>query len=312
VNLDMIRLQVRCPPPPLRTPRSGAVIIDLHGVSLTNGARSEQIPSTRFANVAFSPSPPASRAQGLSGSVALLTADCQRVVFASSLLEEEIASVMLSLGSLSSMDETVPDSSRFGSSPSFPVTKSTALPLPLRMLVNRIESANKPSSGHPTSGTVVVTIDIPSVYADVSKPLLDGLQLWADDVSQLVERIFGVAGETTDTERAESRTPSLIGSRFFAKSRRYGSKSSVESSAGLSGPPADMPSESVVKIAVSEGSVIKFSQTLIPNKPCVVHVVLKLPREENVSSVRPFNIVASDVDVLIELKPEGQVSRIIF
>jgi autophagy-related protein 2 len=309
VNLDMIRLQIRCPPPPLRAPRSGAVIIDLHGVSLTSGAKSEQKSAVRISNAAFSPSP----AARLSGSAALVTADCQRVVFASSLLEEEIASVMLSLGSLSSMDETVSDSSRFGSSPSSPVTKSAAaLPLPLRMLVSRIESENKPSSsGHPTSNTVVVTIDVPSVYADVSKPLIDGLQLWADDVSQLVERIFGVAGDT-DTEKAESRTPSLIGSRFFANSRRHGSKSSEESSAGFSGPPADVPSESVIKIAVSEGSAIQFSQALIPNKPCVAYVVLRLPREGNPPSVRPFNIVASDVDVLIELKPEGKVSRIIF
>jgi autophagy-related protein 2 len=42
-------------------------------------------------------------------------------------------------------------------------------------------------------------------------------------------------------------------------------------------------------------------------------VRLKLPREEEKSpTVRPFDIVASDVDVLIELKPEGKVSRIIF
>jgi len=250
----MIRLQVRCPPPPSRAPRSGAVILDLHGISLYNGARSEQKLATRFANVASSSSPPASRAQDLSRSVALLTADYQRVVFATSLLEEDVASVILSFGSLSSLDETIPDSSRFGSSPSSPVSKSTATALPLRLLVSRTESTTKPSSsGLPASGTIVVTMDVPSVHADMSKSLLDGLQLWADDVSQLVDRTFGGTGDT-DTEKAESRNPSLIGSRFFAKSRRYGSKSSEESSVGFSGPHADVPSETVIKIALSEGS----------------------------------------------------------
>lgn len=91
----------------------------------------------------------------------------------------------------------------------------------------------------------------------MSKPLLDGLQLWADDVAQLVERTFGGAGGDTGTEKAESRNPSLIGSRFFAKPSRYGSKSS-QSSTGSSGAHTKTSSEIVIKVVVSEGSTIQF------------------------------------------------------
>jgi autophagy-related protein 2 len=95
----------------------------------------------------------------------------------------------------------------------------------------------------------------------MSKSLLDGLQLWADDVSQLMERTFGSICDT-DTERAESRNPSLIGSRFFAKSRRYGSKSSEASSTGFNEACAEAPSETVIKFAFSEGSVVQIVANL--------------------------------------------------
>lgn len=45
----------------------------------------------------------------------------------------------------------------------------------------------------------------------------------------------------------------------------------------------------------------------------VVTVRLLLPREtdEQIVAVRPFDMVASDVDVLLELKPEGKVRSFI-
>ena len=42
----------------------------------------------------------------------------------------------------------------------------------------------------------------------------------------------------------------------------------------------------------------------------VVAVRLLVPRGEAGEIVRPFDIAASDVDVLLELKPEGKVSRV--
>jgi autophagy-related protein 2 len=109
-----------------------------------------------------------------------------------------------------------------------------------------------------------------------------------------MERTFGSICDT-DTERASSRNPSLIGSRFFAKSRRYGSKSSEASSTGFNEACAEAPSETVIKFAFSE-----------------VFVRLRLPREDEKSSpMRPFDIFASDVDLLIELMPEGKDETVI-
>jgi autophagy-related protein 2 len=181
------------------------------------------------------------------------------MVVAGALLGEEVASAIISSGSLASADDAGTEPSRFGSSRSPPMTISTAIPLPLQILVGHAGSA--PSTKPPT---VVLTIDVPSIHAEISKSLLDGLQLWADDVSQLVERKFGGGGET-DTDKAESRNPSLIGSRFFAQSRRYGNKSSEESGNGFSDPP-EVPSEAVIKVAVSEGST---SILLRPELSCI-------------------------------------------
>ena len=232
--------------------------MDLRGIRLSDGTGSERKPGIKFADSPSAPS--ASHARKLSDHDALLTAQCQRVVVAASLAGDATARVILSLGSLSSLDEAVPESSRFGTDISSPVTKPITDALPLRIFLSQTKTAAEQScSRAPTSNTLIVIVDVPSVHADISKPLLDGLQLWVDDVSQLVERTLGGVAEETDTERAESRTPSLIGSRFFAKSRRHGCRCSDETSNEFTGAHVDSPSETMVKIVLSEGSVIQHS-----------------------------------------------------
>jgi autophagy-related protein 2 len=97
-----------------------------------------------------------------------------------------------------------------------------------------------------TNPTLALSVDVPSVHAIMSKPVLDGLQYWGDDVTQLLERTYG---SDTDTGKAESRDTSLIGSRFFAKSRS-GSGSGISANSG------EASHETVVKIAVCEGRTI--------------------------------------------------------
>lgn len=241
VHLEMIRLQARCPPPRLRPPRSGAFIVDLHGIRLHSGSVPERKPAARFSNPSVLSSPP--HPQELSGRTPLLTADCQRLVIAVSLVREEHASTIVSLGPLSN---EIADTARFDAGASPGMVHAT--PLPIRISVGRSEAPSAIS-------TVAVTADVPSVHVNLSKSLLDGLQLWADDVSQLVEATFGGSSGDTDTERADSRNPSLIGSRFFAKSKGHGSKSSVESSS-LN---PETRSETVVKTMLSEGSRVPVS-----------------------------------------------------
>lgn len=96
-------------------------------------------------------------------------------------------------------------------------------------------------------GTLVITADIPSVHVNLDKSLVDGLQYWVDDVSQLVERTFGDKAKDSASERGISRNSSLLGSHFFAQS-------SGGSEAEFSPRPAgEAASETVVKLSVSEG-----------------------------------------------------------
>ena len=97
------------------------------------------------------------------------------------------------------------------------------------------------------SGTLVITTDIPSVCVGLNKPLLDGLQYWVDDVSQLVERTFGERLKDSASERGLSRNSSLLGSHYFAQS-------SGESESGISSKPAgESAGETIVKLSVAEG-----------------------------------------------------------
>jgi autophagy-related protein 2 len=84
----------------------------------------------------------------------------------------------------------------------------------------------------------------------LEKPVFDGLQIWADSVTQAVTAVT----EDTETEVAQSRNPSLIGSRFFARSRRVGSRGSDESSFGTTAT-TPIQSETAVKVIVAEGRV---------------------------------------------------------
>lgn len=237
LNLEMLRLQIRCSPPRGHAPRSGAFVVDLHTIALKSGGGSERKGGARFSDHGIASSPPPRSRQAVSRK-RLLSIDVQRLLLAVSLVSGDRASAILSLGPLAAKNEGL-DAFGMGTSPRMP---SLLAPLPARVEIGR-------SEGPSIISTVAVTVDIPSVHVDLSKPLLDGLQLWADDISQLVEMKFGESTSDTDTERADSKSPSLIGSRFFAKNKRQGSKSSVESS--TLGTKAS--SETIVKVVILEG-----------------------------------------------------------
>lgn len=230
----MLRVQLRCPPPPRRMPRSGAVILDLHGIKFSTAT--DQKVTTRF-DMQTSP-----RAASQQQRDTLLTVCCERIAVASTVLGDPIAHVIMSLGSLSSKDD-------FGDlQPAI-----SAPPLPLRIVVSQSQPTPTSTLGLSRTTTISMTVGVPSVHVAISKALLDGIQLWADDVSQLVERTYGTHVGDTETERSESRNPSLIGSRFFAKSKRYGSRSSEESSIVSSETRTQTISETVIKVSVTEG-----------------------------------------------------------
>ena len=99
------------------------------------------------------------------------------------------------------------------------------------------------SSESTTSEQKTTTVEalIPFVGVDIGKAALDSLQLWADDVTQWMERAFGDDAMPTD-----SRDASIIGSRYFEQ--RTASVVESEASGKL-----EQRSEFAVKLVVSEG-----------------------------------------------------------
>ena len=240
----MIRVEVRCPPP-LRFPksRSGTLVLDLHDIHLSPGGSSggESALGTRFVDI------DASRdvSNSLSWSVPnnLLLLEVGRIVVAHSLAGEGRAYSFVSLGPLSpapiSPGVATP---RFGGMEPSQGDCNHSL---AAISISLNKTAPKPRQQKP--GTLVVSMDIPSVHANLSKPLLDGLQYWVDDVSQFMERIFGEKPKDSGSERGLSRNSSLLGSHYFATSS---GGSEAEFSPKQLGEGA---SETVVKLSVSEG-----------------------------------------------------------
>lgn len=155
---------------------------------------------------------------------------------------------------------------------------------------------------------MILSVDIPSVYIDVSKPVFNAIQYWIDDVTQLVDRTFGGDNDDTSTERANSRDASLIGSRFFAKSRSgSGIGSTLDTNSEHS------KNDTSVMILVSEGIYRKFIPFIFERVEGFfsAFVRIMIPGAKPEFSVRPVLVMASDVDILVELKPKGRASDVI-
>lgn len=256
VHLPLVRIQLRCPSPApsVHASRSGALVLDLHDVRLSAGPTAARRPVTRFADVHIPPSSLDARtAEGSPGST-LLSAECRRIVVACSAAGEGKASALASIGSLGSMESmsaSVQDFRQSRAGAALPLPDALS-PLQPRVSVTRLQPRRSSFSASPNSATLAVNVDVPSVHVDLSKCTLDALQYWADDAAQLAERVFGGAGGDTDTEKADSRDTSLIGSRFFARSRRSNSGS-------VSGASGDAGSENVVEVTISEGQLLLHS-----------------------------------------------------
>lgn len=99
----------------------------------------------------------------------------------------------------------------------------------------------------PTKAKTCVDISVPSLYVNITKPTLDALQYAIDDASQLIEVTFG--SDHTPGIIANSNDASIIGSRFFAKSRS-GSDITVGPA-----PPLASQDDPIVKVSIDEGNI---------------------------------------------------------
>jgi autophagy-related protein 2 len=216
---------MRCPPPRNHNTRSGTLIIALNDISLSAGFKRTKH-SARFATTdSFTGD------SDISDDTILFNAEFGRAIIACSSIGAQVAIAFVSLGPLAH------DMDFQDQTPSSNVSQ----PFPLQPRVSIIK---------PTSKVVPIRafgVDVPSVHIDISKPTFDALQYWADDVTQLLGDMSSKANDGIDTEVGDSRDTSLIGSRFFAKSRS-GSGSALSTSRN------DASAEIVVKLTVTESN----------------------------------------------------------
>jgi autophagy-related protein 2 len=196
IRCPTIRLDIRCPAPPNRRGswgdgahlRSGIVTLDIHGLSATLGSppTPAQPPLLRRkSSTVRAPTTPASIAE----------VECQKMILFFCRAPGKRSVGFLSVGPLT------PD----------PQDKSDTLLLPTVTL------KTSPPTVQPN--TTNITCRIPSVRSRIHKPIIEGLQFFADDLTHWLDGAFG------DGSRPRPRDElKMIGSRFFG-----GSKASSES-----------------------------------------------------------------------------------
>lgn len=277
VVLPALRAEVRCRSPSLQPSRSGGIILDLHDVQVSNRPLDQEPPTIRFGDVGESMN---SRVKNLPGQ--LFSGQIRGIVLSYAPVGDSKAHAFISLGSLPRTDDA------HRGSASLLLSEQARDSLPIRFQLTQVAPSKfaVSSSTHRTS----IIINVPLVNVVLEKPVFDGLQIWADSVTQAVT----TATEETETEIAQSRNPSLIGSRFFAKARRIGSRGSDESNFSTIAP-SPKQSEMAVKVTIAEALV----------------KILTSRSQSSAPSIRPFDISASDIDVLVELKPDGKDETVI-
>ena len=222
-----------------------------------------------------------------------MRAEFGRIMFACSLVSEGTTSSFLSLGPLRYKDSTEVEanSSVVGSDKSL---------LPLLPCLKVTRSANIPSTSSPS--IVAFSLDLPSLFVDISKSQLDALQYWADNTTQLIDSALNTSSSSAKMSTEET---GLIGSRFFAKSRSG-------STSGLSSAVGEARAETVVKLTITECKVLIPLLHSLLKCYTLAFVRIRLPRTADSSVVvRPFDITLSDLDALIEFEPEGKVTVLI-
>ncbi|OAX41967.1 hypothetical protein K503DRAFT_832684 [Rhizopogon vinicolor AM-OR11-026] len=279
ITLPALRAQVRCNSRSLQSSRTGSgIILDIHDVHMCNKPLDQETPTIRFGDGGETRNHSVKTPPGQ-----LWSGHTRGIVLAYAPAGESKAHAFVSLGSLPRTDDIYPGSA------SLLLSERAPDSLPIRFQLTQLASSKSTSSSNRSRASI--TINIPLINIVLEKPVFDGLQIWADSVTQAIEQI---STDETDTEVAHSRNPSLIGSRFFAKSRRVGSRGSDESSFG-SKVSTPKQSETAVKVIVAEALI----RVLISRSSA------SLP------SIRPFDISASDIDVLVELKPDGKDETVI-
>ncbi|KAI5124376.1 hypothetical protein M0805_008979 [Coniferiporia weirii] len=273
ITVPLVRVEVRAPS--RQQPRSGALVVDVHCTRYTsnphlhsrNGRQVPRFEESDERNAGFE-----DWFSDVNG-IPAAAVEMRRVVIAYAGISQSQAESVLSLGPVSDSDiEDTRDS------------PSPILPL---ICLRSIETA-----GSSQPGSTALLARLPSVHIVMNKCLLDGLQLWTDDVSQWLEKLNNGQASGSSTRAGVSRNPSLIGSRYFT--RRAGSRSAGSEAASIASP-GTTKSEFIVKAALSE-----------------VFIRLLIQNSVNVNETdRRLDVCASDLDALVEVKPEGKEETVV-
>ena len=240
----MIRIEMRCPQPPrFSNRRSGALVLDFHNIHLFPGGSSGEGSTLRARFAEFDVPGEASDFSSRQTLQNMPLLDVGRIVVAHSLAGEGKAYLLVSLGPLAldpiSPSVATPRYSGMGPSSVHQELSSSAISISINKTISRSRKQG--------SGALVITADVPSVFVNLNKPLLDGLQYWVDDVSQLGEHVLADRPKDSASERGLSRNSSLLGSHYFAQSS---GESELEVTTKKVGESA---SETVLGLSVAEG-----------------------------------------------------------
>ncbi|KAI0306470.1 hypothetical protein B0F90DRAFT_1690173 [Multifurca ochricompacta] len=281
VTFTMVRVQLRCPSPSSLPQRSGAVILDVHWLNLTSrtplGVREVYSRHQSSAKNESTTRNPSSRDNHL------LTVEWGALLLAYSSAGAAAARSFCSIGPLSSVADNKVASSQdhiHFLDDALSITRSAFITLAL----------NPPSSFRRNSKRpprVVTEIQIPSMCLNISKTLFDGLQFWIDDLSRLLEQTL--TGPSNGLRENSSKNPSLVGSRFFSRSKQNSPDMTIDENSRSQ----TLSTESVIKVTISQASMR-----------------LLYPHQDDGAS-EPFDIFAFDLDALLESRPEGRNETVI-
>lgn len=278
LSCPMIRVEVRCIPPPGRPPRSGCLLIDIHDILVYNNPVSSK-PSIRFSESLQSLPRPAVNYGRQNG---ICSVQSQEILMAYAPVDDTRARTLVILGYM-------PENGADAHTSTLLATEGTLDVLPVHLLLARTSISSCEDAT--LSSRLSLTVNVPLINMILEKEIFDGLQYWVDDVTQLFDRCM--SGSDNTKENIPSQNPSLVGSRFFSKSRPGDSRSSEDDS--LSDIPRTGGGDIVVKVNVTEALL----RILLPR--CF----------QNTHNSRPLDIQASDINALIEIKPGGKDQTII-
>lgn len=246
VKLPLLRAEFRCPAPASSQSlsetlgdgsfvRSGILILDVHDACLSLGV-SNPSPSSRGPRSA--PAYRTYRNEPVAEDSAGLSLEWKKLALAFARVSDNKAKAFVLLGSIGvgtlhdPLVDEVPLRSRIQIRTEF--TKPS-FPQPIR------RSPNKATAGQSCQ---VIECRIPSVRANIQKGTIDGLQYFADDITQWLDGALGDGVQPIPREDIK-----MIGSRFFGT--RVSSEDSEED--GLDGMDGEQSGSLKVQLSVSNG-----------------------------------------------------------